>query len=479
MTLFVSLMISVLKKSQGKYVLYTSLKYTFSKRQGHDRVLLLCVDEEAIKREQTLQIDVAFIIHGSKNITSPPRKKTFKDALDWVKKITGAFGEIGANKTLAGLILYAEEAKLMLNFTANQTKSDVMEAIEKASSPPPLGNKTYTGKALKLCLKTLVKETRNDAVKKFFVFTDRPPDDDPMSAANAIKEENIEVYGLGGNTPPSSWYIHDFGLDSMYEMLKQGPFKGGLQNCSENEMLQHSENSQSSSITSQSLITNKNASSNPGNKLLSPESSPISPGNSKSYLESQALKTKNATPNTENIAMNSQNIIADSKTEGLNSENLLPKHENQASNTLTINSNSRNLSNNGEQEAPKPLRASNAANSQATHEISGSISEEKTSEVGDFTKENYGNDASVIITENNKKSSNSLGRYSSAIDINHSATQFGTVIGGLPVNGQSKFDVVKPNRNNTENFNFRSKLSTRKTKLRNITKFFRKIRQKQ
>ncbi|XP_028412175.1 uncharacterized protein LOC114534923 [Dendronephthya gigantea] len=272
MILFVSLTISVLKKSQ---------------------------DEAAIKREQTLQIDVAFIVHGSKNITSPPRKKTFKDALDWVKKITKAFGEIGDNKTLAGLILYAEEAKLMLNFTANQTKSDVMEAIEKASSPPPLGNKTNTGKALKLCLETLVKDTRKDAVKKFFVFTDRPPDDDPMSPADAIKDKNIEVYGLGGNTPPSSWYIHDFSLDSMYSMLKEGPFKGGIQNSSENEMLHHSATSQSNLITPQTLATIKNGLSNDENKLSSLGGSAMTPG------ESQEMNTENAAQNTENIATNS------------------------------------------------------------------------------------------------------------------------------------------------------------------------------
>ena len=124
----------------------------------------------------------------------------------------------------------------MFNMTEKLTKGDVMGGLDEAGSPPALGNKTLTGKALKLALKTLVKETRKEAIKKFFVFTDRPPDDEPTSPAEAIKESEVEVYGLGGSTPPSTWFIHDFSLDSMYEMLKEGPFKGGWRhynNCSQ------------------------------------------------------------------------------------------------------------------------------------------------------------------------------------------------------------------------------------------------------
>ena len=188
--------------------------------------MLALTDEDALKREQTLQIDVVFIIHGSKNITSPPRMETFKEALDWAKKITKAFGEVGVNKTRIGLILYAEKAKLMFNFTEKLDKGAVMGALDELeSSPPPLGNKTFTGKALKLALKTLVTETRKEAIKKCFVFTDRPPDDDAVKPADAIKEKNVEVYGLSGRNP-STWFMHDFSLDSMYDMLKQGPFKG-------------------------------------------------------------------------------------------------------------------------------------------------------------------------------------------------------------------------------------------------------------
>ena len=182
-------------------------------------------DEDALKREQTLQIDVAFIIHGSKNITSPPRKKSLKEALEWTKKITKAFGEVGVNKTNIGLILYAERAKLMFNMTEKPDKGAVMAGLDKAGSPPALGNTTFTGKALKLALKTLVSQTRKEAIKKLFVFAVRPPDHDQTSPAEAIKKKEVDVYGLNGNNP-STWFIHDFSLDSMYEMLKEGPFKG-------------------------------------------------------------------------------------------------------------------------------------------------------------------------------------------------------------------------------------------------------------
>lgn len=167
--------------------------------------VFLCLDEAAMKRKQTLQIDAGFIIHGSKNITSPPRKKSFKDALDWAKKITKAFGEVGVNKTRIGVILYAEKPELMFNMSTNLDRDAVMKALDKLSSPPALGDKTMTGKALELALSTLVNETRKEAIKKFFVFSDRPPDDDATSLADVIKKKDVELYGLSSGSTSKIW----------------------------------------------------------------------------------------------------------------------------------------------------------------------------------------------------------------------------------------------------------------------------------
>ena len=150
-----------------------------------------------------------------------------KDSLDWAKKIVQAFGEVGINKTRVGLILYAEKPKLMFNFTEKLKKDEVLGAIDEAASPPAIGNKTFTGKALWFALKTLVEGTREEALKKFFVFSDRPPDDDPISPASAIQKKKVDVYGLGKTTAPfSDWYISDYSLDTMYAVLAAGPFNG-------------------------------------------------------------------------------------------------------------------------------------------------------------------------------------------------------------------------------------------------------------
>ena len=93
-------------------------------------------------------------------------------------------------------------------------------------------------------------------------------------------------------------------------------------------------------------------------------------------------------------------------------------------------------------------------------QIFGSIAKENNANTKDYSKVIYGNDASVVITEKNIKSKNSLGRYSSTLtESSPSSTKFGTVIGGVPVNGQSKFDVIKPsNSSENQNSNVRSKL---------------------
>ena len=367
-------------------------------------------DEDALKREQTLQIDVAFIIHGSKNITSPPRKKSLKEALNWAKKITKAFGEVGVNKTNIGLILYAEKAKLMFNMTEKLDKGAVMAGLDKASSPPALGNKTFTGKALKLALKTLVKETRKEAIKKFFVFVDRPPDDDPTSAAEAIKEKEVEVYGLSGKNP-STWYIHDFSLDSMYEMLKEGPFNGSKGN----------------------------------QERMKDESLP----------DPSSVPTQN--PSCENHVSNPGNQTSTSESTVLNRENQEAK---PISYSIDPTKNSDNAMN------PTPTREAykfKPINLRVEHQISGLISKEQGAKDEEYADIKYGKDASVVITEQGMKNKNSVGRYSSTSDVTPSATEFGTVIGGVRVNGQSKFDVIKPSNNSqNENSNLRSKLGIRK-----------------
>ena len=93
-------------------------------------------------------------------------------------------------------------------------------------------------------------------------------------------------------------------------------------------------------------------------------------------------------------------------------------------------------------------------------QIFGSIAKENNANTKDYSKVIYGNDASVVITEKNIKSKNSLGRYSSKLtESSPSSTKFGTVIGGVPVNGQSKFDMIKPsNSSENQNSNARSKL---------------------
>ena len=122
-------------------------------------------------------------------------------------------------------MLFAEKPKLMFNFTQKLTKGDVLGAIGEAEQPPVLGNLTLTGKALWLALATLASGVRKAAVKKFFVFSDRPPEDAALPPAIAILKKGVDIYGLGQTTAPSDWYIHDFDMDSMYTMMAAGPFK--------------------------------------------------------------------------------------------------------------------------------------------------------------------------------------------------------------------------------------------------------------
>ena len=108
---------------------------------------------------------------------------------------------------------------------------------------------------------------------------------------------------------------------------------------------------------------------------------------------------------------------------------------------------------------PQPSKLVDPTSVKVEHHISGLISKEKSEKDEDYTDIKYGKDASVVITEQSMKSKNSVGRYSSKSDVTPPATEFGTVIGGVRVNGQSKFDVIKPSNNSQdEDSNLRSKL---------------------
>ncbi|XP_046849148.1 uncharacterized protein LOC124442699 [Xenia sp. Carnegie-2017] len=155
------------------------------------------IERTLTKREQTLQVDICFMIPSSMNITNSTREKIFQEAIEWSKLLTRAFGEIGINKTRIALILYGENAKLMFNFTDKMDKQSVMEGLDEASEPPALGNETSTEKALEFALDNLVNQTREDAVKIFFVFADHPADDNTTAIVTKLKEKDIEVFGLG------------------------------------------------------------------------------------------------------------------------------------------------------------------------------------------------------------------------------------------------------------------------------------------
>ena len=69
----------------------------------------------------------------------------------------------------------------------------------------------------------------------------------------------------------------------------------------------------------------------------------------------------------------------------------------------------------------------------------------------------YGNDASVVVTENSEKSGKSVGRYATGTDISYKSTDFGTVIRGKKPEGQTQFSVIKPVDQSTgEDSNVRS-----------------------
>lgn len=80
-------------------------------------------------------------------------------------------------------------------------------------------------------------------------------------------------------------------------------------------------------------------------------------------------------------------------------------------------------------------------------------------------KTNYGNDASIVVTENSEKSGKSVGRYTTGTDISYKSTDFGTVIRGKKPDGQTQFSVIKPvNQTTGEDSNVRSEVGSNRTR---------------
>lgn len=193
-------------------------------------------------------------------------------------------------------------------------------------------------------------------------------------------------------------------------------------------------------------------------------------------ITSNSISSQNPVTNNGGLS-NLGNLISNSGNKGENSAQPQSSRENHPSNqgyqtsspTIPTSNLGTSMINPGNTANPgKETRQSSqpisSTNLKPEQQIFGSISKDDNAKTEDYSRVTYGNDASVVITEKNIKSKNSLGRYSSTLtDVSPSATEFGTVIGGLRVNGQSKFDVIKPNNNSeSENSNVRSKLRKRK-----------------
>ena len=166
----------------------------------------------------------------------------------------------------------------------------------------------------------------------------------------------------------------------------------------------------------------------------------------------------------QNISQNSGNVNSISSQNLVTSKGGLLSLGNQVSNPVNEVPNSKFPVTNPGNKGPQTSKILNTQNSKPEYQISGLISKGDNAKKDDYTDIKYGKDASVVITETSTKSKNSVGRYSSTIDVTPSASEFGTVIGGVRVNGQSKFDVIKPTNNQSEDSNLRSKLGVRKLK---------------
>ena len=176
-----------------------------------------------------------------------------------------------------------------------------------------------------------------------------------------------------------------------------------------------------------------------------------------SLPDTSSVPTQN--PNRENHVSNPGNQTSNSESTVINRGNQDAK---PISYSIHPTKNSDNVINHA-RKAPQSSTTSNPTNLRAEHQISGLISKEQSAKDEDYADIKYGKDASVLITQQNMKNKNSVGRYSSTSEVTPSATEFGTVIGGVRVNGQSKFDVIKPSNNSqNENSILRSKLGIRK-----------------
>ena len=218
------------------------------------------------------------------------------------------------------------------------------------------------------------------------------------------------------------------------------------QNFSQIVKLQNPVNTNSSTLVSQDFVSSNGSLSNLGSAMSNPGNQVPHSGAPMSNHENQV-----STPG------NSESTVLNLGNQEPNPGNPVPKPDIPMSNFVNSMPNPGNIVNPGK-EVPQPSTILNPINLKLEHQISGSISQENNAKEENHTDIKYGKDAGVVITENVMKNRNSVGRYSSTIDVTPSATEFGTVIGGVRVHGQSKLDVFKPN-NKSENSDLRSKLA--------------------
>ena len=133
------------------------------------------------------------------------------ETMEFGRRVASAF-KVSPEESKIGLVTYATDAQIMMNFHRFADPSVLMEARDAVRVKPHTGK--YTGQALALAKEGLFDTGhRPDALDVLVLMTDGPSSDDVTTPARSLRDFGVKIIAVGIGNQIDKSQLRDIASD--------------------------------------------------------------------------------------------------------------------------------------------------------------------------------------------------------------------------------------------------------------------------
>ncbi|XP_047125299.1 uncharacterized protein LOC100202174 isoform X1 [Hydra vulgaris] len=156
------------------------------------------------------KLDLAFVIDASAGSEQNGKDK-MAETMEFGRRVASAF-KVDQENSHLGLVTYATDAQIMLNFHHFNDPDTLTEARDAVRVKPHTGK--YTGQALSLAKEGLFdKGHRSDALDVLILMTDGPSSDDVTEPSRALRDMGVKIIAVGIGNQIDRKQLNDIASD--------------------------------------------------------------------------------------------------------------------------------------------------------------------------------------------------------------------------------------------------------------------------